>query len=414
MTWRRPFAVAIEDGLASGNLEEALRPFETIEAPDDAYALLAVMDRLPVRDKGFGSPLGVVARAFQSAEGEAAHVLRAEGMPRLHALYDRSIKALDEGEAVRLSDIVFVLKIYALYASTGGLARIVTAARDTRLHDEFLWSIVFGIYSHNDHPLSDDLVLGLKEPLPCGFCAVAFLDACNTLAREKRLSTHPFASADGISRLRDWLADQDPEHFSYAHSATAALPFVEAEHRSPLMDLAFAHPSAEVRLEAAWADAASGGQSGLNKLVAACRDYRWARSAMAYLKELEREDRIPAETKDPAFAALAELSDWLAHPSELGRAPDKLEVYDTRILHWPPTNDRRRLWLLRYEKGGEAGLGLVGSITFALFGESTADLSPEDAYALHCCWELQMNGDPRAPAERTIAAGRALLGLLPN
>jgi len=29
---------------------------------------------------------------------------------------------------------------------------------------------------------------------------------------------------------------------------------------------------------------------------------------------------------------------------------------------------------------------MVGSVTFALFGETTADLKPEEVYALHCCW----------------------------
>ena len=36
-------------------------------------------------------------------------------------------------------------------------------------------------------------------------------------------------------------------------------------------------------------------------------------------------------------------------------------------------------------------------------------MAAEDAYALHCCWELEANGDPRAPDERTIEAGRAIL-----
>ena len=36
-------------------------------------------------------------------------------------------------------------------------------------------------------------------------------------------------------------------------------------------------------------------------------------------------------------------------------------------------------------------------------------MSPEDAYALHCCWDLEANDDVRAPEERTIAAGRAIL-----
>jgi hypothetical protein len=54
---------------------------------------------------------------------------------------------------------------------------------------------------------------------------------------------------------------------------------------------------------------------------------------------------------------------------------------------------------------------MVGSVTFALFGEATAELCPEDVYGLHCCWELARNEDPRAPEKRTARAGRELLGI---
>jgi hypothetical protein len=415
MTSTRPFAAAIDRGLASGNLEEALRPFETLDDPEDARALVAAIDRMPVLDQGFGSPLGVVARAFQSAEGQGVlEVLSYEGLPKLHELYDRCLEALDAGEMVKRSDLLFVLKIYAMYASRGGLGRVIAAARDARLEDEFLWSIVFGIYAGKEHPLAGVFVEGLRDPLPSGFVAIAFLDACNTIARQERVAVHPFASAEGIARLEGWLGDADPEHFSYAHSAASALPFVGTDDRERLLGVAAAHPDPDVRLESAWADAVSGGEAGLARLVAACSDPHSARAAMEYLDELGQASRIPHESTDPAFRAMAEMSSWLQHPNELGRPPDKLELYDTRILDWPPTKDRRRLWLFRYESGDDVGFGLVGSITFSLFGEVTGELSAEDAYALHCCWELQMNGDPRAPAERSIAAGRALLGLLPN
>ena len=52
---------------------------------------------------------------------------------------------------------------------------------------------------------------------------------------------------------------------------------------------------------------------------------------------------------------------------------------------------------------------MFGWATFALFGETTADLPPEDIYALHCCWELEVENDSRAPQERSAAAGRELL-----
>ena len=113
---------------------------------------------------------------------------------------------------------------------------------------------------------------------------------------------------------------------------------------------------------------------------------------------------------------MADLCDWLAHPQEFGRPPDEIEQYDTRELFWPPTNDVRQVWLFRYrylaETEGESddcGLGFYGGITFSLFSETTHDMAPEDAYALHCCWELEVKEDLRAPEERTIQAGRAIL-----
>ena len=114
--------------------------------------------------------------------------------------------------------------------------------------------------------------------------------------------------------------------------------------------------------------------------------------------------------------ALAEMAEWLSHPNEFGRPPDELERVDTRTLAWPPTRDTRRLWLVRYRYENpsphgqaEEGVGLVGSVTFALFGEATCARSVDDLYGLYCAWELEVRGDPRAPEQRSSAAGRALL-----
>jgi hypothetical protein len=104
---------------------------------------------------------------------------------------------------------------------------------------------------------------------------------------------------------------------------------------------------------------------------------------------------------------------WLAHPMEFGKPPTHIELYDTRELFWPPTGDRRRVWLFKYTYDEpdkrKSGLGMVGSVTFAMFGETTADLSAEDAYGLHCAWELEFRKDPRAPEQRTAIAGRGIL-----
>jgi hypothetical protein len=86
----------------------------------------------------------------------------------------------------------------------------------------------------------------------------------------------------------------------------------------------------------------------------------------------------------------------------------------TSELFWPPTGDRRRLWLVKYafdkqpDQDAQAGVAMIGTMPFALF-DATDRLSPEDLYGLYCCWELEVAGDPRAPKERTAAAGRKLL-----
>jgi hypothetical protein len=86
------------------------------------------------------------------------------------------------------------------------------------------------------------------------------------------------------------------------------------------------------------------------------------------------------------------------------------------VLNWPPTGDRRRLWIFKYRyepdaerDEAEEDVGLVGSITFSLFFVTSADMTPEEIYALHCCWELQTRGDPAAPKEISAAYGGRMI-----
>jgi hypothetical protein len=212
------------------------------------------------------------------------------------------------------------------------------------------------------------------------------------------------------------LRSSNNDDFSYAHSSAASLPFISEPSRGQLLALAMDHPDSNVQMEAAWASARIGSESGMKFLVRLCLDRNFSTTARTYLEELGRDDLIPDAANEPAFRAMAEMCDWLSHPQEFGRPPDEIELYDNRELFWPPTNDVRQLWLFKYRfiadspsESDDCGLGLFGSTTFSLFDETNPDMSPEDAYALHCCWELEINDDPRAPEERTIAAGRAIL-----
>jgi len=413
---RRPLAAALRAALAKPDrLPAALEPWADTElTPADADGLCTVLaeqaDVRPLLAPAGGptTPLYHLAALFQNdAADEATRALRKRGMAELARLFDAAMILPDPPA----EPLVFVCKMFALYAYRPGVRRIAAGVR--RFPDEFQWQIVFALLGDERHPHGPGVVARLRDPLPPGFGGVLLLDVANVLAGRGRLDRHPFDTPAGCARLEAWLADTDPENFSYASSAAAALPYLGAKARAPLASLAMDHSSPDVQLEAAAASARRGGTAGLKLLVRTCADPRHSLAAQGYLTELGRADQIPAAAAEPDFRASAELCRWLAHPHEFGAPPAEIELADTRELDWPPTNDRRRVWLFRYAyaDGIAAGLGMVGSLTFALVGEATAGLSAEDAYGLHCCWELEFNGDPRAPKKRNAKAGRKLLGI---
>ena len=103
---------------------------------------------------------------------------------------------------------------------------------------------------------------------------------------------------------------------------------------------------------------------------------------MHYLTELGAEDQIRLHARSDDFKAISE-----AHRAKF--------VKSTRAgLSGLLPVIARKLWVFRYEhppRDGktepEIGHGMVGSVTFARFGESTPNLSAEQVYGLHCAWD---------------------------
>lgn len=348
----------------------------------------------------------------EDASEEAIEILRTKGTAVLLEL-EPKLEPKNEG----LTDArLFLLKLLAMYGTAEGADRIISVARAGYAQDGYLWSVIFGCFTRR-HPASERVFAELSTCLPGGFAAVSLLDAANHCAIDGMQFQHPFDSPAGTDMLRGWLRDTDPERSSYAHSATATLPFISNLTRAELLQLAMDHFDPDVSVEAAWAAGKVGMERGISELARFAKQVNTAAKAIHLLGELGREDAIPAEAQDPDFQAMAEMVQWLSHPNEFGEPPTRISLYDSRELFWPPTNDRRRVWLFRYEypkseqrDEEQIGLGMVGSTTFALFGETTTDLSPMEAYALHCCWELEQAEDPRAPSERSVAAGLEILG----
>jgi hypothetical protein len=401
-----------------GDLDDILSSisYSPVKSKTEAEAICAAIDALsadPARVVKvlIGSPLHTLAAFFQHVENEESFdVFKQEGLPRLRSWVRNHLDGQDD----RMEVIMFLLKILAMYRQYDDVDLIAEAARRQINADSYMWSIILKQFDA-EHPFSGEMIDRLRDPLPTGFISVAYLDMANSLAIAGKTERHPFDSEAGRKQLEVWLSDTNEENFSYAHSATAALPFIDQSLREGLLQIAVSHPDASVRMESAWAQAKFGDPSGLNRLSELCIDPRYSYIAQQYLEELGHSDKIPERARQTDFQAVAEMANWLAHPNEFGCPPDEIELYDTRDLFWPPTNDKRQLWLIKYtyndEEEGEPdrGIGMVGSVTFTLFGEATADLSPEDIYGLHCCWELEMNEDSRAPKKRSAKAGRRIL-----
>lgn len=421
---------ALERGLLpGGHISQELGalgdyPLETVE---DAQAVVAALRRyadqsrqaLKSGEETVASALHPLASLFQDAETDEAYVvLEAEGLPLLLEIFDQRLPlaVADEGE-----DLIFVLKIFVVYGYEPGMQRIVQALRQPLDHNLFVWGVLFETV-HDEHPNRQLICDQLRDPLPTGFAGVAYLDLVNRLAGHGEALPHPFDTAAGMSLLREWATSDRAEEASYAQSVAHAIPFLTRTERDEILQILLKHEDQLVVVDAAAAAGRLGLAEGFHKLAELCADASVSYFACQYLRELGREELIPETARNPHFQAVAEFCAWLTLPDAYGEIPDEVEIVDHRVINWPPTQDLRPLWLIKYtyaadpndpEDYPESGIGLVGSETGVLFDETTLDQTPEEVYALHCCWELQQQGDECAPEELSIAAGMKLLGWAP-
>lgn len=374
----------------------------SIKSAKDAEVICAALRQLPQPpdDKNFRSRVHALTGLFQDVEGSdvpAFEVLSEQGLPEMVRIFRELLPtATEEGEEKGAGDdLLFILKILALYAADEGPECLLQAARLPLKPGDYMWHPILTSYAP-EHPQRDEVFSALANPLPADFIAMSLLDAANSASIEGDLENHPFDSPAGYAQLQKWLEGRNPEHFSYAHSATAALPFLDAEARDPLLTIALEHVDTGVQLEAAWAAAKVGREEGLDFLARYCLDVNHGDVAARYLRELDREDCIPDQARDPAFQAQANFARWLAHPNELGRAPDELKIVDTRELSWPPEREPSDFFIIRFLARDPEGLeadqidcGLVGSMTWCFFSGKMHLRPPEDVYAIHCYWEMQ-------------------------
>jgi hypothetical protein len=419
------FREAVDRGLApGGNLTAELVQHAdyTITTAEEAGALDDAMNAIITNTSLERAAFRVVLGLMQAIEGQDAyHVLLKHSVPRLAAFVEQVIGQPEDPDL-----ILFALKILAMYQAKVAPTLIARAALLPDLNNHSLWPTLFRAFDA-PHPHRRELAEALAASPPDSRAGVTALNFCTSMVQSGELVFHPYDVPAGITRIASWLeASPCTDRFAPVvaglapdSTAAAALAYIRGSERDRLLDIGLTHISPRVRLESAIVASRLGYETSLNELAELSRDVRYAYAACTALEFLGREDLIAASMLNSEFKAVAEFAEWLSHPLEYGRPPDQIELLDSRELLWPPANDLRRLYLVQYGYDADEpsnqlmirGVGLVGSITFELRGETTPEMSPLDFYALHCCWELQVSNDPRAPQNRSISAGRRILGL---
>ena len=412
------------------SLSEAIEALEEIqlESIDDARLTIRLLRHLPLESEDrWQSPHYTVMGWLEDASEGAWSVLRVEAAGELLRIYDSLVDRLsDETDVLAVaSDALSVLKVLVLYRIEGALHRLVAAAQHPVLQNAYLWSSVFeavdGADAHeaeegSEHAWRFEINRLLGQGWPDGFARLAFLDHVNRMAWDGEISGHPFDDARGHEALADWLEAGIEVLPGAARSAATALAFLNPSAQAALLDKAEAHPETTVRIEAAGVRASLGDAMSIERLRSWAEDPRFSVLAVAHLEQVGAVDVVPPTSQGQDFRAAATMASWLAQPSEFNRPPDDLVAVDSRELHWPPTDDRRQVWLFRYrywpvtpDDPSFEGLGMVGSVTFAMADEDTEDLSIPEAYGLHCAFELEMMDDSRAPPVRDALAGLRIL-----
>lgn len=234
---------------------------------------------------------------------------------------------------------------------------------------------------------------------------------------------NPYNSGAGSKVLKTWLTSKDPAEYVNAGLAARAAAFLDADIRSELIELALAHPDKQVRVQAAWADAKSGGSRGIPLLKQACLDVELSAGAQACLKSLLREDQIPQEAaSDPGMIAKSFIIQMLKAPTELGEAPLSIEIYDHKNIVWPTMKEKYDIWLLKFTfqpKGGgeiKTGYGFHSKYTsWCSTKNRIAPKVPEDLYIYTCAMDLLRSANNSGkPMTRKEAEAEALMALRAN
>lgn len=398
---------AIEEGLENPDiLKKVISNLEVDEITefDDAVAICTALQ------ENLNSPntnWKTLSKLLQSPGSQEVYTLfYQQGLPLVHRIYQRETA---QSKIDSPLEVLLLLKIIAMYGYEAGFSDLSRATQNSHLNDHFMWGSIFSNTNSND-PDIKKLIKKLSSPLPSDFSSIAFLDWMNEWCLEEKIKTHPFSSDEGIKRLEEYLSNPDSDYFSYANSAVVAIPFLKHKKVSSLLAMGRDHPDQNVRLEVAWASAKLKIPNGIRDLAMATGDWKTGASAVDYMRELGLNDEIPKEVLEDKFFEKCIMARWLAHPNELTKYPDSLDIIDHREIFWPATGKKEKQTLFLWKLDDDEGISWSGSSTWALFSSATKANPILDLYSMYNSWHMSANGLENAPESFSdLETGREIL-----
>lgn len=367
----------------------------TIRSRADANAICDVLNRIIPSESAVGGSAAFNALIFLcdqvDAESPAGAVLAKRGVGLLEQIVDDALRNPSRREG---SDVLWALSILAKSPSRKGTDLVIRAARQSLMSDDGTWSAILDAYA-TANSNRGRLFRELSDPFPHGRVAVALAEACNVAKRNGANFPHSFDTEAGKQQLKRWLKDKVEDNHECAIIAVMSLYFIHGPERERLLNLAFKHPSEEVRIQGARIAAELGIDGGIERLARLCLDVNLSERARQNLVEIGRADAIPAKANEAAFRVRTRFADWLMHPFELGRSPVSVEIADHRELIWPPDRKPIQQWLVRYRANyydgtpiERPGIGIVGSCTCCLVDHVIDERPYEDCYSIYCYAEM--------------------------
>lgn len=404
--------------LEGGNLDKQLAEFRqhSITTESEVHAICHTLDALHNHIELLTSteqhPLPLLAAFFRDVSDEnLRQTIITEGLPVLRWYVADALA----GKPHQDHDLMSVLEVLAQYRQKEDVSWIYKAILHPIAPNDPIWFAILGTY-REQHPYLKPFIQALSKHLPPGRACLAFLKLCDHLVDTKQYLPHAFNGTMGLEKLKSYLHPQSNRPLEFARAAVRTAALLEDGNREVILSLADQHPDPSIAFLSSVTRASLGDEQEIESLIQRCRDVRRSYETQLKLQEIGMESLIPNEARQPEFLALAQTSHWLEFQSEFRRAPDRMELMETRDLFWLPRHQQCRLYLVKFEYDqpvGEQkvndGVALVGSVTHSLIGETHVGMDSADILGLHCCWELEALHDPLAPRNRTAKMGRNLL-----